>query len=305
MKGVAINLNHITAIVPAYNEESTIGSVVIGASEFVDKVIVVDDGSTDHTSEIAEKAGAEVIKHSSNMGKGAALKTGFNAIKKTDIIVTVDGDGQHNSWEIPLLLEPIEKGAADVVNGSRYLGKKTSGTPSYRRIGQTVLDKTTNLNSGLNITDSQSGFRAFAAHTIPFFKFTQPGFTIESEMLLDAASNHFRILEVQVGVSYKQHQNGSIHKKNALRHGLGVFIKLLQDMEYRRPLYYFTLPGSVLIFIGLILGLDFFGKYLDGQMTTLLPTILAGMIGLGGIFIAFTGIILHGVSSMLRHNVGK
>lgn len=294
---------HITAIVPAYNEELTIGSVVISTSKFVDHVIVVDDGSTDHTAEIAEKAGAEVIKHSQNNGKGAALKTGFNTIINTDIIVTIDGDGQHNPREIPLLIKPIEDGEADLVNGSRYLEKKFKGTPVYRRVGQAVLDKTTNINSGLKITDSQSGFRAFAAYTIPAFRFSKTGFSIESEMLMDAASSNFKIMEVQVGVSYgSSNKNGKIHTKNPVSHGFGVFVKLLQDMEFRRPLYYFTLPGVVLILIGLGLGLYFFGKYLGGEMSTLMPTIMAGMIGLGGIFIAFTGIILHSVRRMIQHS---
>lgn len=300
-----LNLPHITAIVPAYNEELTIGSVVISTSEFVDRVIVVDDGSTDHTSEIAEKAGAEVIKHSENIGKGAALKTGFNAISRTDIVVTVDGDGQHNPREIPLLIKPIEDGEADLVNGSRYLEKKSKGTPAYRRLGQAVLDKTTNINSGLKITDSQSGFRSFAAYTIPAFRFSKTGFSIESEMLMDAASSNSKIMEVQVGVSYSSsNKNGKIHTKNPVSHGFGVLVKLLQDMEFRRPLYYFTIPGLVLIFIGLGLGLYFFGKYLDGNMFTLMPTIMASMIGLGGIFIAFTGVILHSVAGMIR-SMGK
>lgn len=296
---------HITAIVPAYNEELAIGSVVIGTDEFVDHVIVVDDGSTDQTAKIAEKAGAEVIKHPQNLGKGAALKTGFNAIGKTDIILTIDGDGQHNPQEIHLLIKPIEDGEADLVNGSRYLEKEHQGTPVYRRLGQTVLDKTTNITSGLEITDSQSGFRAFAAYTIPAFKFTNTGFSIESEMLMEAASSNFKIVEVQVGVSYNgDEKSGSIHTKNPVSHGVGVFVKLMQDMEFMRPLYYFTLPGLVLIIIGLTLGLIFFGRYLDGQMTTLMPTIMASMIGLAGIFIAFTGIILHSVSGMIKH-IGK
>jgi glycosyltransferase involved in cell wall biosynthesis len=215
--------------------------------------------------------------------------------------LTIDGDGQHNPQDIPLLVKPIVDGEADLVNGSRYLDKKQHGTPIYRRLGQTVLDKTTNINSGLEITDSQSGFRAFAAFTVPAFRFSKTGFSIESEMLMDAASSNFKIVEVQVGVSYKGDKNGKIHTKSPLTHGFAVFAKLLQDMEFRRPLYYFTVPGIILIIIGLALGLDFFGKYLDGQMSTLMPTIMASMIGLAGIFVAFTGIILHSVAGMIRN----
>lgn len=297
--GEYIKLSHITAIVPAYNEENTIGSVVIGTSEFVDHVIVVDDGSTDNTAYIAEKAGAEVIKHPKNQGKGAALKTGFQVMHETDIFLTIDGDGQHNPQEIPLLIKPIVDGEADLVNGSRYLNKKHRGTPIYRRLGQKVLDETTNINTGLKITDSQSGFRAFAAYTVPAFRFSKTGFSIESEMLMDAAANNFKITEVIVGIRYNG-TNGKNHTKNPLKHGFGVFVRLLQDMEFQRPLYYFTIPGIILISIGLILGLYYFGQYLDGQMTSLLPTVLAGLIGLGGIFMTLTGIILHSVSGMIR-----
>lgn len=233
------------------------------------------------------------------MGKGAAIKTGFKTVKNSGIIVTMDSDGQHNPAEIPKLLHPIESGKADIVNGSRYLDKKENVTPKFIRIGQTVLDKATNINSGLSLTDTQSGFRAFAAYTIPAFKFKESGFTIESEMLTDAAAFGYKIREVPIGVSYDT-KNGKIHKKNPISHGIGVLVRILQDMEFRRPLYYFTLPGLLLILIGLILGLNYFGMYLDGQMTTLMPTIMAGLIGLGGIFIAFTGIILHSMARMIE-----
>ena len=293
----------ITAVIPAYNEELSIGSVVISTDKYVDHIIVVDDGSSDNTAEIAAKAGAEVINHIQNMGKGAALKTGFDAVKDTDIIVTIDSDGQHNPDEIPKLVKPIEDGEADIVNGSRYLNKKDDETPAYRRLGQTILDTATNLNSGLNITDSQSGFRAFAAFTVPAFRFNKTDFSIESEMLMDAASKDYKIKEVQIGVSY-DNNNNSIHTQNAVSHGLGVLVRILQDMEFRRPLYYFTIPGMFLIVIGLILGLFFFGAYLD-QRASFFPTVLAGIIGLGGMFLAFTGIILNAMIRLIEQNTGK
>ena len=293
---------NITAIIPAFNEEIPIGSVVISTLEHVDHVIVVDDGSEDRTSEIAGIAGAEIIKHHENQGKGAALKTGFDSIIDVDIVVTLDGDGQHNPEEIPKLIKPIIDGEADIVNGSRYLVNRDDDTPVYRRFGQTVLDNVTNLNSGLKVTDSQSGFRAFASYTIPAFRFNQKGFSIESEMLTDAANFGSRIREVEIGANY---DNGNNHTENALSHGLGVLVGIIQDMEFNRPLYYFTIPGMILIVIGFALGLFFFGQYLDHVMTTLLPTVMAAMIGLGGLFIAFTGIILHSMARMIHSEYGK
>ena len=296
---------NVTAIIPAFNEETTIGSVVLSTLMYVDQVIVVDDGSSDRTSVIAEAAGAEIIQHKSNEGKGAALRTGFQAIGDRDIVVTLDGDGQHNPMEIPKLLKPIIDGEADIVNGSRYLGKDSTDTPGYRRIGQTVLDKATSLSSGLNLTDSQSGFRAFANYTLSVFKFNHDGFSIESEMLIDAANFGSKIVEVPIKVNYNSKSNGEIHKKNPVSHGLGVLVKLIQDMEFNRPLYYFVLPGLILIVIGLTLGLFFFGDYLNHHTTSLLPTVMAAMIGLGGLFIAFTGIILHSMSRLLERNNNK
>ena len=182
---------------------------------------MVDDGSIDRTSEVARLAGAEVIRHKTNMGKGAALKTGFealhdiqseaylhltgeeglkNGVETQDgqgIIVTIDTDGQHDPADIPKLVEPILRGEADMVNGSRYLNGNGKDTPFYRRIGQKVLDTATNLDSGLKITDTQSGFRAFASRTKDVFRFHQNGLATKSEMLADAANAGLKIKEVE------------------------------------------------------------------------------------------------------------
>jgi len=293
--------NGVTAIIPAYNEQVSIGSIVLKTKIYVDRVIVVDDGSTDRTAEIAVLAGAELIKHKTNMGKGRALKTGFEVAKDSKIIVTLDGDGQHETGEIPILLKPIINGEADVVNGSRYLKSDEKNTPAYRRVGQNVLDKATNFNAKSNVTDSQSGFRAFARHTIPVFQFREPGYSIESEMIAEASKAGFKIVEVPIGVRYDV--KGS--KKNPVTHGVGVLVKVLKDMEFNRPLWYFTLPGIIMIAVGLIFGLIFFGSYLDHKSSSLAATTLAALLTLAGTFIAFTGIILHSMSRMIERALIK
>jgi glycosyltransferase involved in cell wall biosynthesis len=294
-------MTHITAILPAYNEQVSIGSIIIGTKKRVDRVIVVDDGSTDKTKEIAEIAGAEVIKHPQNMGKGAALETGFNALAETDVVVTIDADGQHNPSEIPKLVAPIVNGEADLVNGSRYINGGEKNTPKYRRVGQSVLDIATNINGRTNITDSQSGFRAFAAHIVPVFRFRQKGFGIESEMITEASKAGLRIEEVEISVRYDVANN----KRNPISHGVGVLVKVIHDMEFNRPLYYFTVPGLLLIMIGLVAGLVFFGEYLGGHNRSLAPTVVAGLISIMGVFIAFTGIILDTLSRMIVQNINK
>jgi len=288
-------MQHVTAIIPAYNEQISIGSMVLKTKQYVDRVIVVDDGSTDKTGEISKLAGAEVIRHPTNRGKGVALKSGFEAATDSDIIITLDGDGQHHTSDIPKLLKPIIDGEADIVNGSRYLNGGEENTPIYRRVGQTVLDKATNFNARSNITDSQSGFRAFAAHTLPIFQFEQTGYGIESEMLTETSNAGFIIKEVEIGVRYDVNSS----KKNPITHGVGVLVKILQDMEFNRPLYYFTFPGFILIIIGLLSGLLFFADYLGGGSHSLASTILAALLTVFGTFIAFTGIILHSMGRMI------
>lgn len=222
----------ISVILPAYNEEIPIGSMVHLTRLYADKVIVVDDGSSDRTAEVAKRAGAEVIVHEVNKGKGRALKTGFEIalVLGADIIVTMDSDGQHNPAEIPKLITPIIQGEAEMVNGSRYLNGPEKNTPAYRRIGQTILDKFTNIHSGLKITDSQSGFRAFAASTTEKFRFNAQGMAIESEMLADAGNAGLRIKEVGIGVRYDV--DGST--KRPISHGLEVLLAILKDMIFKR-----------------------------------------------------------------------
>lgn len=287
-------MTKISVILPAFNEEISIGSMIISLKKYADKIIVVDDGSSDKTSEIAQLAGAEVIRHSSNLGKGAALKTGFKVVGDADIIVTMDSDGQHNPDDIKKLVAPIENGEADIVNGSRYLNGNGKNTPPYRRIGQTVLDKATSIGSHLDITDSQSGFRAFAIHTLPIFRFNSTNFGIESEMLIDASKTGLRIKEVEIGVRYDV--DGST--KGPISHGLEVLMGILNEIEFKKPLYFFTLPGIIITIIGLVLGLTFFGEYLARTTTSLAPTILAILLTCCGGFLALTGIILDSMSRM-------
>lgn len=289
----------VTAVIPAYNEETTIGSVVLSTRQHVLRVVVVDDGSTDRTAELAQLAGAQVISHYENLGKGAALKTGFRAARDADIIVTLDSDAQHYPSDIPRLLEPIIAGEADVVNGSRYLNGNDTDTPGYRRVGQNVLDIATNISGGTQITDSQSGFRAFHQRSFPVFKFRSQDYSIESEMLIDASQAGLRIKEVDISVRYgEEHQ----HKKNPVSHGLAVLVRLLRDMEFNRPLYYFGIPGLIILGIGLFYGLFTVGEYLAGDKGSVLPAFITLFFTLVGTFITFTALILHSISRMIQRN---
>ena len=293
----------ITAILPAFNEEVSIGSMVLHARQHANHVVVIDDGSKDRTSEMAKLAGAEVIRLSKNMGKGMALRTGFEHAGKNgcDVVITMDTDGQHDPDDIGKLIAPILKGEADIVNGSRYMNGKDENTPFYRRIGQNILDKATNLNAGLKITDTQSGFRAFARHTLPVFRFKSNGLAIESEMLMDAANAGLRIKEVGIGVRYDVGNSS----ENPIKHGLGVLTNVIHDMELNRPLIYFTLPGAILSIVGLAMGFSFLQEFYDGGSLYFGPTLLMILFALIGTFMMFTGILLHTMSKLINENNKK
>ena len=215
----------VIVAVPALNEEVAIGSIVLRARQYADEVIVIDDGSKDNTAHIARLAGATVIPHPKNEGKGAAIRDAFMYARtnNADVLVLIDGDGQHNPDEIPQLIRPILNKEADLVNGSRFL-KDANGNgngnhvPKYRRVGQEVLTMATNTGTKQNITDTQNGFRAFSRKTFNCFSFKQNGMAVESEMLMDAAGANMTIKEVPIDVRYDV--KGSTY--NPVTHGVGV-----------------------------------------------------------------------------------
>ena len=157
----------LAAIIPAYNEGLVIGSVVLQARQHADRVIVVDDGSSDRTAAIARLAGADVIEMPENGGKAKAMMAGFARARDLgyEVVVMLDGDGQHDPDEIPVVAAPVLAGEADLVIGSRFLNSGAD-IPRYRVAGQKVLNGFTNLSTrvhggdGFSTTDSQSGFRA-------------------------------------------------------------------------------------------------------------------------------------------------
>jgi glycosyltransferase involved in cell wall biosynthesis len=242
-------MSKVAVLLPAYNEEVSIASMVLLSLQYADEVIVIDDGSSDRTSEVSRLAGATVLSHITNKGKGAALKTGFKYAQDYDIIVTIDADGQHNPSEIPDVIKPIMEDRADIVNGSRYIAGKDTTTPTYRRVGQTVLDNATYLASGVKLTDTQSGFRAFSSKSIEYFNFDPNGFGIESDMLIEASVNKLRIVEVEITVRYDVNTTTD----NPIVQGFSVLMRILELMRFNRPLYFYGISGSIVLFLGILI----------------------------------------------------
>jgi glycosyltransferase involved in cell wall biosynthesis len=210
----------ILAVIPCLNEGQFISDIVTRALKYADRVIVVDDGSTDNTAEAAEKAGAKVIKHGVRRGAGAATRSAFEAAKEyeADILVTLDGDGQHNPDEITQVLAPILHGEADLVIGSRFLQPDLIKAPRYRKFGIDVITWLYNFGSKVKVSDSQSCFRAHSRRLIEAVEITEDGFGFSVQVLIQARRKNFVIREVPVSCIY--HLQGS--SLNPVAHGLGV-----------------------------------------------------------------------------------
>ena len=287
----------ITAILPAYNKEVHIGTLVLQTKQHVDNVVVVDDGSSDRTGEMAKLAGAKVIRHTRKMGKGAAFKSGFEYVGRNGakVIVTMDFDCEHNPDYIPIIINPILKGEADVVNGSWLVEKKSQ---FYPFIGKYSLDNVIYSNTRLSTTGTQNGIQAFARHTLTAFKFKSNGKTTGNDMLKEAANAGLRVKDVEIGVrqsvDYTTHNHG-----NRVLHTL---VRMLEDIELCRPLYYLTIPGMLCTIIGMGLGLDILNDFFIGETLRFWPMLFMIVLTLLGIFMAFTGIILHSVSRLINEN---
>jgi glycosyltransferase involved in cell wall biosynthesis len=289
------------AIIPAYNEERFIGSVVLQTRSLVDMVIVVDDGSTDNTAEIARAAGAMVLRHEQNQGKGKALHTGLWAARQLypEAVVLLDGDGQHLPSEIPAVLAPVLAGEADMVVGSRYLNGH-SQVPRSRVWGHRVFNFLTHRTSGVYLTDSQNGFRAFSARVLDTLNFHSNGFSVESEMQLLAQQYGWRVKEVPVTVLYAEKP-----KRSALLQGLMVLDGILRLIGQHRPLLTFTLMGSILLLTGMGWGFCVVEIYRRTQLLAIGYALLCVMLTILGSICISTGFIIHSLRGLilsLTHN---
>lgn len=280
---------HVVAVIPAYNEERFIGSVVLTTLGYASTVIVVDDGSSDRTAEVAKAAGAVVVRLSRQGGKGRALNAGFQLARdfKPDAIVTLDGDAQHDPAEIPVLAAPIVAGLADVVIGSRFLGIQ-SRIPWWRKMGQKMLTVVTNAASGVHVTDSQTGYRAFSQAALDCLRFHSTGLSVESEMQFLLGQGALRWMEVPVHVQYRDG-----NKRNPVVHGLSVMDTMLGLVARRHPLLFFGGPGLVLAVMGFIFGInviEMVGRFRQVPVGT---AIMSTLLLIGGLLLGVTGTILH------------
>lgn len=286
----------IVVIIPAYNEERFIASVVLKMLRYPVKVIVVDDGSTDDTAIIAQAAGATVIRHPANRGKGQALNTGFTAGRSLNpaAIVVIDADGQHLPEQLTEVVRPVIAGEADIVVGSRYLSPDNGGVPRQRVLGHWFFNQATRMLSGVKVTDSQSGFRAFSPKAYNADLFHSSDFSVESEMQFLARQFDLRVKEVPITIRYTDKP-----KRSVWQQGMVVLNGLLRLTGQYRPLLFFGGTGLLVMLSGLGLGLvvvDIYSRVRQLAVGYAILSVLLTIIGMLGLA---TGIILHSVRGLL------
>jgi glycosyltransferase involved in cell wall biosynthesis len=314
----ALGKPYVVGCIPAYNEDKTISKVVLQTRKYVDKVLVCDDGSTDMTGEIAKELGAVVILHEKNLGKGAALRSLFNAARKmgADVMVTLDGDAQHAPEEIPRLLQPIFRQEADVVVGCRSMPSESA--PAHRRLGNRVLNFFTRLsvrsgNGGdrwrarVAFNDTQSGFRAYSKSALAAIDVTEDGLGVDSQIFLDATEKNLRILEVPISTNYPKDVKTS--KKNPLHHGVEVIGTLIELITERRPLAFLGIPGLTLFIAGgacFLIVLDVYdrtSKFAIGTaMVGVVSTLLGSVLLFGAVILWVLGNRLRRIENRLSNH---
>ncbi len=284
------------ACIPAFNEERVIGDVVKRALNYVDKVVVYDDGSSDNTYNEAQLAGAIVIRHKKNKGKGAAMKSLFKYARNegADIVVTIDGDGQFLPEEMEKLMKPIIENQSDIVIGYRF--DNTSEMPVYRKFGNKALDKITSLASDLTIRDTQSGFRAYVKKALDLADNVSDGFGADSEILINAAKKGLRIIEVPVTVLYDTGLSTST--KNPVSHTSDVVTAIIERIALERPLRYLGIPGFILTVIGIIYSVVVITIFNETRYFSVPSTLVALGSLVVGLVLLLMSAVLYSISKM-------
>ncbi len=286
----------IIAAIPCFNEERFIGSVILKAKKHVDRVLVIDDGSSDASAEVAGEAGAIVYRHDCNKGYGAAVRTALQKGREqnADILVIIDGDGQHDPADISRLAKPILTGEAEVVIGSRFLGEGQR-SPFYRRLGQRVLTAVTNVGSGHKLSDSQSGFRAYSSKALRELNLSENGMSVSSEIQFAISKAGLKVAEVPISVSYVGKA-----KRNPVGHGMNVLSRVLVLMSLRQPLLLFGIPGIVLLIGGLALGIRVLDIYSKSSTLAIGTFLTAMLLCLTGVLALFAALMLQSMKELMR-----
>jgi len=223
----------ILVIIPAYNEEHSIPKVISGILKYpgID-VVVVNDGSKDETSAATLRAGASVIELPFNLGIGGAVQTGYLYAYRNgyDIAVQCDADGQHDPEYLLKIIDPVYRGEADMVIGSRYVQASGYKTPLTRKMGMLIFAAVVSFITGQSLYDTTSGYRAVSKRVIKFFANNYPTDFPEVEALVILKRNGFTIKEVPVKMAYREHGVSSITPIKSIYYMIKVLLAIIMNV---------------------------------------------------------------------------
>lgn len=289
----------LLVVIPALNEAATVGHVVNRVPRNIPginqtAIVVVDDGSTDQTAQLARQAGAKVITHDSPRGVGVVFHRALDLVidEAADILVFIDGDGQFNSGDIRKVVQPIIEGHADCATASRYHPNSAPHRQSLsRRIGNRVMSRLISLLTGQRLYDAACGFRAYSAKTAMNLNLTGR-FTYTQETLLDIALKGGRIVEVPIRVRGTRKHGKSRVANSLIRYGIRALIIIFRAYRDYRPLRFFGVFALVQFLVALMLGGFFlihfvlagrFSPHLWAGITSGFLVIMAGLTSLTAI----------------------
>jgi glycosyltransferase involved in cell wall biosynthesis len=283
----------LVIFIPAYNEERTIGSIVLLAKKY-GTVCVIDDGSTDRTAGVARQAGATIIAHLKNMGYGAAMKSALAFASKAGAaaFVFIDADGQHDPAEIPVVAAPVLSGKADLCQGSRFLGKFVSA-PAGRREGVAFINKLTSAQNGKKETDSQCGFRAVSKKAVDKISITQDGYAGCAELVSSAQHAGLIVVETPVHVKYFG------ERSNPFAQGAGLVDYVAGEIIKKNPLALFAGIGGVMLFVSALLGVFVLETFYTRHELATGSAFLTVFFGIAGMIMVLIGLNLYTLEKVL------
>jgi glycosyltransferase involved in cell wall biosynthesis len=292
----------ITVGIPAYNEEKNLAKIIVKLKKMVDQILVCDDGSTDSTCAIAESLGVTVIKHPKNLGYGSAIRSIFLKAREinSEVLVTIDADGQHKIEDVNKIIKPIADGQADISIGSRFLDKRDNA-PKYRKLGINIITKVTNSSLSEKITDAQSGFRAYNNKVLQSLTPSDSGMGISTEILIKSSNLGFKIAEVPTEIQYE----GDTSTQNPVSHGTEVLMSTLKYISIERPLRFYGIPSFIFFVIGLTFTFSSIQYYTEvGRLNPNVTLVAVGTL-LIGVILAVTAILLYSLVSVVREGKAR
>ena len=283
-------MKHATtiALIPAYNEEATITDVIHHTKPFVDKILVINDGSTDATKQVSIQAGAEVIDNIVNRGLGQTMKRGYEEALRldADIVVQLDADSQYLAKEIPLLIQPILDNEADLVLGSR-LENIQYKMPTFKKIGNKAFSSVLRMLTGADVSDGQTGFRAMRREVLET-AMPDNKYTYTQEMIIKTAKEGWRIRSIPI--TFVERADGESRLiSHPFSYAWKSWVIITRTLRDYHPLTFFGIPGLLLIFAGMVLGVALVYRFAItgaiGRTPSIILTALFIMIGVQLVFI--------------------